>query len=75
MKNIQIPNACSENWRIMSLQEKGRFCSACSKCVIDFSDKHPEEIQQISLKKEMRMKPSAEDSISINCIVVISLSS
>lgn len=35
----------------MSLQEKGRFCSACSKCVIDFSDKHPEEIQKIFIEK------------------------
>lgn len=52
MKNIQIPNPCSENWKMMSPQEKGRFCSACSKCVIDFTDKKPEEIQQIFTEKE-----------------------
>lgn len=50
MKNIQIPNPCSENWEIMSPQEKGRFCSVCSKCVIDFTHKQPEEINQIFIE-------------------------
>lgn len=52
MKNIQIPNPCYENWEIMSPQEKGRFCSVCSKCVIDFTQKQPEEINQIFVERK-----------------------
>ncbi|WP_160136147.1 hypothetical protein [Chryseobacterium sp. c4a] len=52
MKNLYIPEPCSENWESMSPQEKGRFCSVCSKCVIDFTQKQPEEIQQILTEKE-----------------------
>ncbi|MGG5210953.1 hypothetical protein ACQWU4_18690 [Chryseobacterium sp. MIQD13] len=47
MKNLHIPNPCSENWETMSPKEKGRFCSVCSKCVIDFTEKKPEEIEHI----------------------------
>lgn len=47
MKKIYIPNPCSENWESMSPQEKGRFCSVCNKCVIDFTEKQPHEVQQI----------------------------
>jgi hypothetical protein len=52
MKNIQIPNPCSENWEMMSPQEKGRFCSVCSKCVIDFTEKQPQQIQKIIEEKK-----------------------
>ncbi len=51
MKNIHIPNPCSENWEMMSPQEKGRFCSLCNKCVIDFTRKQPQEIQEMIYKK------------------------
>lgn len=47
MNNIQIPNPCTEDWESMLPQEKGRFCSACNKCVIDFTRKTPPEIWQI----------------------------
>ena len=47
MKNLYIPEPCSEDWESMSPQEKGRFCSACNKCVIDFTQKQPQEILQI----------------------------
>jgi hypothetical protein len=52
MKNVHIPDPCSENWELMSPQEKGRFCSVCSKCVIDFTEKQPEEIQQIFVERK-----------------------
>ena len=51
MKNIYIPNPCSENWNEMSSEEQGRFCSVCSKCVIDFTEKNASEIQQIITEK------------------------
>lgn len=52
MKKLYIPEPCSEDWESMSPQEKGRFCSACNKCVIDFTQKQPQEIQQIIEEKK-----------------------
>ncbi|WP_390450740.1 hypothetical protein [Chryseobacterium sp. Alg-005] len=52
MKSFRIPDPCSENWDIMSPQEKGRFCSVCNKCVIDFTNKNPQEIRQIIEEKQ-----------------------
>ncbi|KFF08791.1 HMG-box domain-containing protein [Chryseobacterium luteum] len=52
MKNLCIPNPCSENWETMSPQEKGRFCSVCNKCVIDFTQKQPQEIARIIDEKK-----------------------
>lgn len=51
MNKIYIPNPCSENWNEMSPEEKGRFCSVCSKCVIDFTEKNSQEIQEIIEEK------------------------
>lgn len=52
MKIINIQNPCSENWEMMSPREKGKFCSVCNKCVIDFTQKHPDEIQRIIEEKK-----------------------
>lgn len=42
--NISIPEPCHENWNKMLPDEKGRFCSVCSKSVIDFTTKSETEI-------------------------------
>ena len=43
---VSIPNPCHENWNKMTPDETGRFCSVCSKCVVDFTDKSSSEIQE-----------------------------
>jgi hypothetical protein len=44
---VSIPKPCHEDWNTMSPKEQGRFCDKCCKTVVDFSDKSPEEVQQI----------------------------
>ncbi|MGE8555755.1 MAG: hypothetical protein ACN6OB_17690 [Chryseobacterium jejuense] len=41
---ITIPKPCHENWDNMSPDEKGRFCSVCSKTVHDFTSFSDEEL-------------------------------
>ncbi|WP_153393406.1 hypothetical protein [Chryseobacterium vaccae] len=44
---ITIPTPCHENWNNMSPDEKGRFCSVCSKTVRDFRTSTDEEIMDV----------------------------
>lgn len=41
---LTIPAPCHENWDTMTSEEKGRFCSVCSKTVRDFTASPDEEI-------------------------------
>ncbi|MGE0568724.1 MAG: carboxypeptidase-like regulatory domain-containing protein [Bacteroidia bacterium] len=34
---LSIENPCSEDWGKMTASEKGRFCDACQKVVVDFA--------------------------------------
>ena len=52
MKKIYIPNPCSESWETMSSHEQGKFCSVCSKCVVDFTQKKSEEIEYVFKEKQ-----------------------
>ncbi|PIE86754.1 MAG: hypothetical protein CSA03_03705 [Bacteroidetes bacterium] len=47
MKNISIPEPCSENWNEMTPTEKGAFCQKCALEVIDFTNKSADEIRSI----------------------------
>jgi TonB-dependent SusC/RagA subfamily outer membrane receptor len=49
---ITIPNPCHENWNAMSLQEKGRFCSVCSKTVRDFTVSSDREVMKAFSRPE-----------------------
>jgi hypothetical protein len=46
MKKIQlsIPEPCHENWDHMTPTQQGRFCNACAKQVIDFSEMSDSEV-------------------------------
>lgn len=44
---ISIPEPCHENWAKMNATEKGKFCSVCTKEVIDFTSKTDEELVKI----------------------------
>lgn len=48
---INIPEPCHENWSKMTPTQRGAFCSACSKEVIDFTDKSATEIKSIFAKE------------------------
>ncbi|MFT4849455.1 MAG: hypothetical protein ACI83B_001998 [Sediminicola sp.] len=44
---IRIPEPCHEDWQKMTQTEKGKFCSICTKEVIDFTSKTDEDIVTI----------------------------
>jgi TonB-dependent SusC/RagA subfamily outer membrane receptor len=44
---LTIPKPCHENWETMTPEEKGRFCSVCSKTVRDFTVDSDDEIVDV----------------------------
>ncbi|MCG1035361.1 energy transducer TonB [Polaribacter sargassicola] len=49
---ITIPKPCHQDWNKMTQKEKGRFCSSCSKTVIDFTKKSAIEITDYLTKNK-----------------------
>ena len=49
---ISIPKPCHENWNAMSPDDKGRFCAACSKSVVDFTALNKEQVNDFMDKNK-----------------------
>jgi hypothetical protein len=47
---ITIPKPCHEDWNTMTPDATGRFCSSCTKSVVDFTNKSTDEIQQFFIE-------------------------
>jgi len=47
---ISIPQPCHENWREMTPNERGRFCTSCKKTVVDFTGWTDKELTEFFLK-------------------------
>jgi hypothetical protein len=65
---IIIPKPCHEDWNKMTPNDNGRFCSSCSKNVVDFTNMLPDEIQvyfQHHSNVCGRFKNSQLDSLTI----------
>lgn len=44
IKSISIPQPCHEQWENMTANANGRYCSSCSKTVVDFSNMTTQQV-------------------------------
>ncbi len=51
MHKITIPKPCNEDWNKMLPHLSGRFCNACAKTVVDFTEMSKEEIKNFFVEK------------------------
>ncbi|PWN60796.1 hypothetical protein [Chryseobacterium viscerum] len=50
---LTIPKPCHENWEYMDPDEKGKYCSVCSKSVYDFTGFSDEEIRNFNFDQKI----------------------
>ncbi|MEC4004163.1 hypothetical protein OX283_005815 [Flavobacterium sp. SUN052] len=67
---ITIPKPCHEDWDAMAPERNGRFCSSCTKVVVDFTKMKTTEIQSYFIENQGknicgRFKTEQLDSIII----------
>ena len=67
---LQIPEPCQENWEKMSPSEQGRFCSACCKQVVDFSNMtDPEILRYMSTATDALCGRAATNQLNRNLVL------
>lgn len=65
---LSIPKPCHENWERMTPEDKGRFCGACQKTVIDFTGMSDAQLAQF-FKKPTGPVCGRFDASQINRVV------
>ncbi|WP_160137604.1 hypothetical protein [Chryseobacterium sp. c4a] len=63
---ITIPKPCHENWNNMTPDEKGKFCTVCSKTVHDFTRFSDEELINSFDSSENICGRFREDQLGVN---------
>lgn len=64
---VEIPKPCNQDWKKMTILEKGRYCESCEKTVIDFTNLSRQEIiRKLDGKKEVCGRIYASQLTEIN---------
>ena len=67
IKNIRIPQPCSQSWQQMTPVEQGRHCESCCKTVVDFTPMSNDEIiSYLSTKTNVCGRIEGQQLNSIN---------
>ncbi|WP_158596997.1 hypothetical protein [Aquimarina sp. BL5] len=67
---ISIPKPCRENWDTMTPNEQGRFCTSCSKTVIDFTEKSIPVIKDFLIQNHEKQVCGRFTNASIDNLIV-----
>lgn len=68
--SLSIPKPCHENWDGMTQEDKGRFCAACQKTIVDFSAMSDREVAQF-FKKPVGSVCGRFDGSQLNRVVEV----
>ncbi|MGB5981384.1 MAG: hypothetical protein WBG46_04500 [Nonlabens sp.] len=68
--NFDIPEPCHEDWNSMTPSDQGRFCSACEKTVIDFTDMQPPEIAAYLKQYQSQQVCGRVKSAHLNQVII-----